>query len=984
MKKLLLSCLTTVLAVTLCIGTFTGGVYGIDDPADTYEKQQAEFEDESLSLWFEHSFKKVMTSDITPSGMDTYSVYMAKNEIENAQFVLYSDQQKDNMTAEITDFTNENGDTLAAELYYQMYVTVSDLDVTSVLGATSAEDSIIREGEQPDPMVPLSAIGAFQLNAGKSQAFYIRLKSTPATPSGWYSATLNIRNAQGQQVKTAQVFAYVWDFALSEETALETSIYMANDTGYGGNYTAFYDYLLENRINAMDIPGGLTADNPYLTNDRVGSIRVTSTGGGWKNSYMDRNISDYAAYDDIYAELSKMNEWELIKDKFYFYTSDEPMSKEQQTAIGNPGGATIDDVKARSEVLKQYWYDARTVVPYHENHPYPYYYYDGPLSYTDTADIRDGAQEMFDTDSSTILCPQVYAFTPSSELDKVGYAGMGNEKIRNLSCTISGMILKGQRYFDWERIYGDYYDRAHSYIAMEEQQGEKINLWAYSAGYNKGYTYANHLIENTGLQTKMLFWQLYQNGITGYLYYGSNNWNEYKNENGNFFDTTVTGNRVNNMWFTNKHIYNRGTANEHAIYGNGTLFYGPIQGLVLTENYIGTVRVEQMRDGIEEYQMLTMLEEYKGSDAAQAIVSKVSTNVVDYLSLNSFDTSAWDSDMDEYDIMAAVRLELGNAVEAAAKEGKCDHTYDNGTVITEAGCTTVGKMQYTCTKCGQTTTEIIPAKHTEGSCFTEEVLTQVSCTKDGKVRYTCKDCGYVKEVTVPRYHDDENYYRYESRNEGTHIVYCTVCGTEISRDNHLMQIRYTNTCTEDGYIMNACRYCDYAVQGEAIPAKGHCLVSTGASAPTCTEPGHTGGACIRCDYVEEGEEIPALGHDFGEPVVKEPTCTEDGSSIKTCSRCGFQEKTVLPAKGHQYDENGVCTGCGQHKPEYTLGDVNGDGEVTVRDVGLIRLYLADKLPEGTAFTEDQLAAADVNGDGEVTIRDVGHLRLYLADKASLG
>lgn len=978
MKKFLLSCLTTVLAVTLCIGTFTGGVYGVDDPADTYEKQQAEYEDESLSLWFEHSFKKVMTSDITPSGMDTYSVYMAKNEIENAQFILYSEQQKNDMTAEITEFTNENGDTLAAELYYQMYVTVDDLDVTSVLGATSAEDSIIREGEQPDPMMPMSEIGKFQLNAGKSQAFYIRLKSTPSTPAGWYTATLNIRNAQGQQVKTAQVFAYVWDFALSEETALETSVYLDNNTAFGGNYKAFYDYLLENRINAMDIPGELTADNPYLTNDRVGSIRITSNGGGNNRSYMDNLVSDYAKYDDIYAELSKMNEWELIKDKFYFYTVDEAMSQEQQDAIGS-GGLTVDDVKKRSDVLSEYWYDARTVVPYHENHPYPYYYYDGPLSYTDTADIRDGAQEMFDSGSSTILCPQLYAFTPSSELNAIGYNGTGTEKIRNLSCTISGMILKGQRYFNWESIYGDYYDRAHSYVATEKAKGNDRELWTYSAGYNKGYTYANHLIENTGLQTKMLFWQLYQNGITGYLYYGSNNWTEYQNQNDKFVDTTVTGNKTGTTWYTNKHIYNKGTANEHAIYGNGTLFYGPYQGWAWSHDYIGTVRVEQMRDGIEEYQMLTMLEEYKGSDAAQAIVSKVSTNVVDYLSLNSFDTSAWGSDMDEYDIMAAVRKELGSAVEAAVREGQCQHTYENGTVITEAGCTTVGKMQYTCTKCGQTTTEIIPAKHTEGSCFTEEVLTPVSCTVDGKVRYTCKDCGYVKEVTVTKYHDDDSYYRYESRGSNVHSVICTKCEKEISRVNHLMQTRYTNTCTEDGYVMNACRYCDYAVQGDPIAAKGHCLVSTGNSEPTCTEPGHTGGACIRCDYVEEGEEIPPLGHAFGEPVVKDPTCTVDGSSVKTCSRCGYEEKTILPAPGHQYDENGVCTECGQHRPEYIVGDVDGDGEVTIRDAGTIRLYLADK----ASFTEDQLAAADINGDGEVTIRDVGTIRLYLADKAPL-
>ncbi len=159
--------------------------------------------------------------------------------------------------------------------------------------------------------------------------------------------------------------------------------------------------------------------------------------------------------------------------------------------------------------------------------------------------------------------------------------------------------------------------------------------------------------------------------------------------------------------------------------------------------------MEQMRDGIEEYQMLTMLEEYKGSNAAQALVSKVSTNVVNYLSLNNFDTSAWDSDMDEYDIMAAVRLELGNAVEAAVREGKCEHTYDSGTVTEAAGCITVGKLERTCTKCGETTVELIPAKHTEGSCYTVETVTQVSCTQDGKLRYTCGDCGYVKEETVP-------------------------------------------------------------------------------------------------------------------------------------------------------------------------------------------------------------------------------------------
>ena len=128
-----------------------------------YVPQVAEYEDPTLNLWFEHSFKKIMTSDVTPSGMDTYSVYMGKNEIENAQFVLYSEETKERMRATVTDFKDEAGNVIDAELYYQMYVTLTDLNTLAISGATD-ETTFLRHGEQPDPMVPLSKVGRFQLN----------------------------------------------------------------------------------------------------------------------------------------------------------------------------------------------------------------------------------------------------------------------------------------------------------------------------------------------------------------------------------------------------------------------------------------------------------------------------------------------------------------------------------------------------------------------------------------------------------------------------------------------------------------------------------------------------------------------------------------------------------------------------------------------------------------------------------------------------
>ena len=230
----------------------------------------------------------------------------------------------------------------------------------------------------------------------------------------------------------------------------------------------------------MDVPGELSADNPYLTNERVGSIRVTANGGGSAKppSYMDRNISDYAAYDDIYSELSQMDEWELIKDKFYFYTVDEPLPPEYNSLAGREN-ITVDSVKEAYEKLILYWEDPRVVVPYNDNQAYPYHYYTEPLDYNDTAGIRDGIQETFDTGSITIWCPQTIAFTPSYELDAYGYQGTGADKIRNMSCTMSGAMNLGQSYFNWESIYGDFYDRIHSYMYLEEQKSSDKDLWAY-------------------------------------------------------------------------------------------------------------------------------------------------------------------------------------------------------------------------------------------------------------------------------------------------------------------------------------------------------------------------------------------------------------------------------------------------------------------------------------------------------------------------
>ena len=65
---------------------------------------------------------------------------------------------------------------------------------------------------------------------------------------------------------------------------------------------------------------------------------------------------------------------------------------------------------------------------------------------------------------------------------------------------------------------------------------------------------------------------------------------------------------------------------------------------------------------------------------------------------------------------------------------------------------------------------------------------------------------------------------------------------------------------------------------------------------------------------------------------------------------------------------------------YLLGDVNRDGVVDIKDVTILRRYLA-----GTVAGSDvDLLAADCNCDGVVDIKDVTILRRYLAGTAELG
>ncbi|MCD7801724.1 MAG: leucine-rich repeat domain-containing protein [Clostridiales bacterium] len=106
------------------------------------------------------------------------------------------------------------------------------------------------------------------------------------------------------------------------------------------------------------------------------------------------------------------------------------------------------------------------------------------------------------------------------------------------------------------------------------------------------------------------------------------------------------------------------------------------------------------------------------------------------------------------------------------------HIWDDGVVTTEPTCTVEGVMTYTCTVCGETKTEAIPA--TGHSWDDGVVVKAATCTEDGLLTYTCSVCGETETVTIAAsghsYDDGVVTVEPTSTEDGVMTYTCTVCG----------------------------------------------------------------------------------------------------------------------------------------------------------------------------------------------------------------
>ena len=514
-----------------------------------YDKLTATDEDASVLLWFDHMTEKTYRDDIIPSDLNTYVIHMAGTSIENCQIFVAPTQSERNIRIEITDMSDGNGNVLTTKLLREHYVKIGNDWV-------------------PDALPPVN--GSVEVAKNNSQGFVLKVWAEENQPAGLYSATVYIYDAETNAcIKTANVYTKVYDFSLSEKTALKTAVQMSpwvisnsyaqkgmNDYSAEDIYKIYYDFMLENRISCYNLPYSLwdSRVTEYLDNPRVTSFSIKESNGG-----------DEAG---AYALLSQKQEW---LDKGYFYYVDEPTNAELLYALRSNG-----------ERLASNYPGYRQISPFFTN-----------------INIDGVDQISFMQPYTQIWCTKVFAFTPREK-----------------------SIISGAQYLTTllqDQQYGTFEERMKAEVAGGDE------LWLYFC-WEPNQPYANWLATGDGTEPVVSIWQCKMTDATGVLYWGSTYWSS--DPYNDLASTVIT-----------------------SVYGDGVLLYSGAE--VGVYEPVSSFRLENIRLGIQDYQMLTMLEQGAGEQAAEEMVAMVTTDIITYTN--------------DDDYLHAVRVLLATRVEQTTK-----------------------------------------------------------------------------------------------------------------------------------------------------------------------------------------------------------------------------------------------------------------------------------------------------------------------------
>ena len=561
------------LLACLLAGTFA--LAGCDGKPSTEGGGSAE-----VTVWSASSAEKILRDYEYPEeekGAAAINVSLAQNEQEGAQLILNTDTDVSSYKVKVSDLKC-GAETISSDtvsVYHQKYVETK----------FSSRDYYYRvmnipSGWFPDALLPYETAVAYRENrlyAGQNQGIWFTFDARGAEP-GTYTGSIEI--TAGGKVLNVPVTLEVWDFAISTESHSRTlfNIYrdaLTDSIGDGSDamYETYYEFFLDYRINLQKLPTKaddfqqfISVVKKYHNDPRVNTWAIPTF-----NHQENKAPSGSTAPEGVSWRTEKQMELvaaivvESVKDGVNYLEKAVHYPVEYDE-FGNKGSSAAESAKKGFAMFREYTQKlaAQFDAIYGEE-------------YLDSVDgLRDSVEWL----------PQIAVTNYTSiTYEAMQYANIWCPLISNLAP--QSETVKNDLFGDDGSEYG------------EVQKNKE--LWTYTCNYPQ-WPYPTYHIDDQLFTSRLLSWMMYDYGYTGNLYYLAVMSGDSQSEDSGAY----------NPW---ENAESNSIAN-----GDGNIVYpGSYYGI---DGPVPTIRLESIRDGMEEYEYFYLLDslyqqmkEYYGVDS---------------------------------------------------------------------------------------------------------------------------------------------------------------------------------------------------------------------------------------------------------------------------------------------------------------------------------------------------------------------------------
>lgn len=501
---------------------------------------------EDVEVWSAPGTEKVLQDKLTGydeiKGEAKIEVFTAKGEYEGQHLILTSEEKPiTGIDVSVSDLTLVGDSTVKFEEENIEVFFEKYVEVKKIY-----ENNGAPTGKYPDALVPMENIveyGENTMNAGTNQGLYVRFNVAQDQPAGIYTGALILSYAGFK--KSVPVTLEVVDLTISEETHAKT--HFISEWQYRLGELDSTQAMLEKYIEA-----GL-------------EYRISPSGVVIDKTFDDEGIAYYVETATKFMRNPKCTHVAL------------PHKTKSQTVEIDGEFLTAS---APDEVVMEKILDAFIAKSFEDNFDY--------VSKLGTHLVDE--PQLNNALNRTKVATTIFRRTiekVASELEAETYSDTAFqaqlvESVRNIRAIITASYADEYAdYIDTWCPTVDYYN-TESQRANYADQEEK---WWYTC-ISPRAPYPTYHTEDTLLSARTLSWMQAEYDVVGNLFWATN---VYANYNGSYYENI-------------EDFYEGDASRFSQVNGDGYLFYpGKPYGV---DGPIGSLRLEAIRDGIEEYEVL--------------------------------------------------------------------------------------------------------------------------------------------------------------------------------------------------------------------------------------------------------------------------------------------------------------------------------------------------------------------------------------------